>query len=91
MLNRNFGSLPQGYSSRALTFFVQSTKMPPMQISSSSPFRTADRPLSLFEGLAGAVCAWADACVFICKVLGGSDEQLLGFPCIGGVGGTGLV
>lgn len=28
-------------------------------------YGTPDRPYSLFEGLAGVVCAWLDACVVI--------------------------
>jgi hypothetical protein len=36
-----------------------------------SVYRRPDHPYSLFEGLAGAVCAWADACVVIRERLEG--------------------
>lgn len=63
-------------------------------------YRMPDHPYSLFEGLAGTVCAWSEACVVIAarlKVLanesaGIDDDYLrysthrLGFPCIGGGG-----
>lgn len=39
--------------------------MPSADPTLHSIYRRPDRPYSLFEGLAGAVCAWADACVVI--------------------------
>lgn len=74
--------------SRALAFLLHSIDLPPM-ISHSSPYRIPDNPYSMFEGLAGAVCCWSEACVMISQVLGESKEPLLGFPAVGGTGITG--
>jgi hypothetical protein len=63
-------------------------------------YRMPDHPYSLFEGLAGTVCAWLEACIVIeakLKIMarGGVDDNeeysryqhhRLGFPCIGGGG-----
>lgn len=35
------------------------------QLNFENKYGTPDRPYSLFEGLAGAVCAWLDACVIV--------------------------
>jgi hypothetical protein len=74
---------------RALAFILHSVELPPMT-SHSSPYRMPDNPYSLFEGLAGAICCWSEACVLICRILGETEESLLGFPAVGGVGATGV-
>ena len=65
--------------SRALAFLLTARHLPPNDVartpsaagpssSSRAPpdhFRTPDHPFSLFEGLAGTICAWADACAVI--------------------------
>lgn len=75
--------------SRTLPFLLQSTTLPPLTSHASSPFGLPDHPYSLFEGLAGAVCTWSDACVVIqnrIKELTGSEsnvkleEVVLGLP-----------
>lgn len=88
------------FLARALTLLLLARDCPPYSaavgISSSSfGFRLPDRPYSLFEGLAGELCAWAEACVAIqtrlCKLgLGrgpGSVREYkgreLGFPGLG--------
>ena len=76
---------------RAVAFLLRATDLPPRTSGGSTPFRTPDHPLSLFEGLAGAVCAWLDACVVIRECLG--EEYLtkfvLGPPGLGGRGAHG--
>ncbi|KAL5514355.1 hypothetical protein ACEPAG_2443 [Sanghuangporus baumii] len=75
------------FLSRALAFLLKSTELPPLVPGESTPFRTPDHPYSLFEGLAGAVCAWIDACVIIRAYLGedkASTKMVLGFPGLGG-------
>ncbi|PGH12191.1 hypothetical protein AJ80_06811 [Polytolypa hystricis UAMH7299] len=55
------------FLSRALTFLLYAQKTRPFQESEDSvaKFRLPDAPYSLFEGLAGTICAWTDACVVI--------------------------
>ena len=80
--------------SRALALLLKSTELPPLAPGESSPFRTPDHPYSLFEGLAGAVCAWLDACVIIRGNLDKgttSTKMVLGFPGFGGVGANGYL
>lgn len=88
------------YLSRALSILLLSTECPPLtsQSENSSLLRTPDHPLSLFEGLAGAICAWLDACVIIRERLGelGSDPKrtpslVLGLPGLGGVRAHGFL
>ncbi|KAI9036857.1 lanthionine synthetase C family protein [Aspergillus affinis] len=52
------------FLSRALAFLLHSRETPPYDMSSDI-YRLPDHPFSLTEGLAGTVCAWADACVAI--------------------------
>lgn len=70
-------------------------------------YRVPDHPYSLFEGLAGTVCAWADACAVLRArlrkmELPGVDvekdqdfrecvQQQLGFPFLGGNGVAGVL
>jgi hypothetical protein len=51
------------FLSRALAFLLVARDTPPF--ATDSPYRMPDNPLSLFEGLAGTICAWAEACVVI--------------------------
>ena len=56
------------FLSRALAFLLHARKTRPYSRShKSSPnqYRMPDRPYSLFEGLAGTICAWSEACVII--------------------------
>ncbi|OJZ84053.1 hypothetical protein ASPFODRAFT_139831 [Aspergillus luchuensis CBS 106.47] len=56
------------FLSRALAMLLHVRETPPYQSSvtpTSNIYRLPDRPFSLTEGLAGAVCAWADACVSV--------------------------
>jgi hypothetical protein len=58
------------FLSRALTFMLLARESPPystaLQLKDPSyNFRMPDRPYSLYEGLAGELCAWAEACVVI--------------------------
>lgn len=52
------------FLSRALAFLIHTRNTPPYSMSSDI-YRVPDHPFSLTEGLAGTVCAWADACVAI--------------------------
>lgn len=52
------------FLSRALAFLLHARNTPPYD-KSSDTYRVPDHPFSLTEGLAGTVCAWADACVAI--------------------------
>jgi hypothetical protein len=57
------------FLSRALAFMMLARECPPyssaLGITSSYDFRTPDRPFSLYEGLAGQLCAWAETCAVI--------------------------
>jgi hypothetical protein len=75
----------------ALAFLLHSTTLPPLHHHTESPYRIPDRPYSLFEGLAGAICSWSEACVYISKRLGGTKADVLGMPGIGGIGIKGLL
>jgi hypothetical protein len=79
---------------------LHSTRLPPLinPDQAPSPFRMPDHPFSLFEGLAGAVCAWLDACIIIRDYLAGKDTtsvaeetKVLGIPGLGGLGAHGLL
>lgn len=69
------------FLARGLSLLLLARESPPystaLKIPSSYNFRTPDRPYSLYEGLAGELCAWAEACVAIqirlCKL--GLDEE----------------
>ncbi|RHZ55223.1 lanthionine synthetase C family protein [Aspergillus thermomutatus] len=56
------------FLSRALALLLHAREAPPYNASPESSthvYRMPDRPYSLSEGLAGTICAWADACVVI--------------------------
>ncbi|GFF47860.1 lanC-like protein 3 homolog [Aspergillus udagawae] len=56
------------FLSRALALLLHARETPPYNASPESStyvYRMPDRPYSLSEGLAGTICAWADACVAI--------------------------
>ncbi|RAH44343.1 lanthionine synthetase C family protein [Aspergillus brunneoviolaceus CBS 621.78] len=55
------------FLARALALLLEAQKTPPYNDSKrdSSLYRMPDRPYSLAEGLAGTVCAWANACVIL--------------------------
>lgn len=80
--------------SKALAFIIASEKCPPMIAKSEYEFRMPDHPLSLFEGLAGAICAWSETCAALWNGLNPEEEDqvpILGFPGIGGVGAVGIL
>lgn len=78
--------------SRGLAFLLHATQLPPLSSSSNYPYRTPDHPWSLFEGLAGAVCAWADACVILEeKLQKPTKAKVLGMPGLGGLGAIGIL
>ncbi|KAF7164233.1 hypothetical protein CNMCM6106_000814 [Aspergillus hiratsukae] len=56
------------FLSRALALLLHARETPPYNASPESStyvYRMPDRPYSLSEGLAGTMCAWADACVVV--------------------------
>ncbi|KAK9364912.1 hypothetical protein V1509DRAFT_451565 [Lipomyces kononenkoae] len=54
------------FLSKALAFLLQARETPPYSRDlSSHRYRMPDSPFSLFEGLSGTVCAWAEACGMI--------------------------
>lgn len=56
------------FLSRALAFMLHSFETRPYNTApgtSDREYRTPDDPYSLFEGLAGNVCAWAETCAVI--------------------------
>lgn len=92
------------FLSRALTLLLLARETPPystaLDIPSGYDFRMPDKPYCLYEGLAGELCAWAEACVVVqarlCKEVGQSEgqkvkEKALGLPCLGGNGMTGVM
>ena len=77
----------------SLAFLPHSLKLPPFQSDIAASYRTPDNPLSLFEGLSGAVCAWCDACEVIQQRLdalkghsSASKRRIVGIPGLGGAG-----
>ncbi|KAL4962948.1 lanthionine synthetase C family protein [Aspergillus stella-maris] len=93
---------------KALAMLLHARETKPYNTSGSGPYdyRLPDHPFSLFEGLAGTVCTWAEACVVILaklrkmevgdgfvldKVFQGYEKQILGFPCLGGNGAMGVL
>jgi hypothetical protein len=71
--------------SRGLALLMETTEMPPMGPVKNSAYRLPDVPLSLYEGLAGTICAYAEAY----NLVRGDDDRVLGFPGLGGKGVTG--
>ena len=53
--------------SKGLAMLLRAFEAPPLSqtLDSGRAYRTPDNRFSLFEGLAGSMCAWADACVVI--------------------------
>ncbi|KZP00923.1 hypothetical protein CALVIDRAFT_560227 [Calocera viscosa TUFC12733] len=81
---------------KALALLSLSATLPPMPPSASCPsdvpppslFRTPDNPYSLFEGLAGAACVWADALALLQDLEERNAEvggRMIGFPMVGGL------
>lgn len=64
------------FLSRALAFLLAARDAPPF--ATNSPYRMPDNPFSLFEGLAGTICAWSEACVVIGARLARMQEQAEG-------------
>lgn len=56
------------FLSRGLTFLLQARETQPFNrhhIGNGGHYRMPDTPYSLFEGLAGTITAWAEACVVL--------------------------
>ncbi|KAJ5774462.1 hypothetical protein N7457_009358 [Penicillium paradoxum] len=56
------------FLSKALAFMLHARETKPYNTSPTSSdkdYRTPDEPYSLFEGLAGNICAWADTCAVL--------------------------
>ncbi|KAL4973021.1 hypothetical protein BDW66DRAFT_154172 [Aspergillus desertorum] len=98
------------FLSRAIAMLLHARETPPYNPSPKTAFnnyRMPDNPYSLFEGLSGTVCAWAEASIAVKARLrqlevGDEDvnrdpvirrcrQQQLGFPCLGGNGATGVL
>lgn len=59
---------PDFFLSRALAFLLHARETRPYNsapATSDRDYRLPDDPYSMFEGLAGNVCAWADACAVL--------------------------
>ncbi|KZV96123.1 hypothetical protein EXIGLDRAFT_833897 [Exidia glandulosa HHB12029] len=69
-----YALLHSGEKDRALEMALCATEWRALE--KDGKIRRPDGPSSLFEGLAGAVCMWADT---LC-VLKGHEEQVIGFP-----------
>ena len=52
------------FLSKALAFLLEATKTQPFN-TESDKYRMPDKPYSLYEGLAGTISAWAEACVIL--------------------------
>lgn len=65
------------YLSRAIAFLLEARNTQPFQVgpSASQYYRMPDNPYSLFEGLAGTICAWAEVCVVITAKLEETDAK----------------
>ncbi|KAL4940974.1 hypothetical protein BDV06DRAFT_223576 [Aspergillus oleicola] len=100
--------LADEFLARALAMLLHARETKPYNVSETAAYdyRLPDHPYSLFEGLAGTVCAWAEACAIISAKLRklevgegflqdeafrGYSKQMLGFPCMGGNGATGVL
>lgn len=89
---------------RALAFLLHARETQPFAPPASETglqnrYRMPDNPYSLFEGLAGTICAWSEACVVITARLRSMEmgeaadldsvlKDLRGFPGLGGYGGA---
>ena len=59
---------PDFFLSRALAFLLHARETRPYNpapVTSNKDYRVPDDPYSMFEGLAGNVCAWADTCAVL--------------------------
>jgi len=86
------GEEKEKWLGRALALLLEAAEMPPM---GTAEYRVPDAPLSLYEGVAGALAAWAEAYVVLEELLKRSDGEngavgCLGFVGLGGWGPTGL-
>ncbi|KAL4748173.1 hypothetical protein BDW72DRAFT_196011 [Aspergillus terricola var. indicus] len=98
------------FLSRAIAMMLYARETLPYMASpeaASNNHRMPDNPYSLFEGLSGTVCAWAEASIVVKARLrklevSGEDidqdpvirrcrQKQLGFPCLGGNGATGVL
>jgi hypothetical protein len=98
------------FLSQAVAMMLYARETPPYNASpetASNNHRMPDNPYSLFEGLSGTLCAWAEASIVVKARLrklevGGEDidqdpmfrmcrQKQLGFPCLGGNGATGVL
>ncbi|KAL4928178.1 lanthionine synthetase C family protein [Aspergillus undulatus] len=97
------------FLSRAIAMLLHARETQPYNESrgtASYDYRMPDHPYSLYEGLAGTLCAWAETCVLVQKRLRKIEagdafaqdaafeqclQQQLGFPCMGGYGATGFL
>lgn len=83
--------------SQSIAMLLQATRLPPLDDSQDAlQYRTPDHPASLFEGLAGAITAWLDACVAIRALLQEDKTphpvlKVLGIPGLGGIVAHGLL
>lgn len=98
------------FLTRALAMILHARETQPYNHAKSSrtasnDYRLPDHPYSLFEGLAGMLCAWGETVAVLRARLrkmelgeAGEDEafkkciqQQLGFPCLGGNGAVGVL
>ncbi|KAL4733852.1 hypothetical protein BDV11DRAFT_175312 [Aspergillus similis] len=98
------------FLSRAIAMMLYARETPPYNASpeaASNNHRMPDNPYSLFEGLSGTVCAWAEASIVVKARLrklevgcGDIDQdpvfrrckqKQLGFPYLGGNGARGVL
>ena len=87
------GEEKEKWLGRALALLAEAGKMPPI---GDGKYRMPDGPLSLYEGVAGTVVAWAEAYIVLDSLLEGryrSEDTMrcLGFVGLGGRGATGLL
>jgi hypothetical protein len=62
-----FSEITDDYLGKGLAMLLLAREAPPysQQVNESRKYRMPDNPFSLYEGLAGTMCAWADACAII--------------------------
>lgn len=86
------GGLDSQDLGKALAFMVHAMELPPMAKHPILAYLTPDHPYSLFEGLAGAICAWADTCAVIRNTLDKKQvAPILGVLGLGGLGPSGML
>lgn len=69
---------------QALAMLLEAGKMAPL--AEGAPYRTPDRPWSLFEGAAGYIAACAEAVALL-----DGGKTVFGLPGLGGVGPNGIL